>query len=57
MDKMSKTIKVSQATYDALADLQEKRETFDIAVSRLIQVFKALRGLAPVLEAKKPEVK
>ncbi len=46
---MSKTIKVSQATWAALAELQEKRETFDAAVCRLIQVFKAVRGLAPVL--------
>ncbi len=47
---MSKTIKVSDATWAALAELQEKRETFDTAVCRLIQVFKAVRGLAPVLE-------
>ncbi len=52
---MSKTIKVSQATYEALLELQEKRETFDTAVCRLIQVFKAVRGLAPVLERGRTE--
>jgi len=52
---MSKTIKVSQATWDSLSQIQEKHETFDTTICRLIAVWKAVRGLAPMLERGKTE--
>ena len=46
---MSHTIKVSDETYRALEDLQEKRETFDEAVKRLIKVFRIIKQVSDTL--------
>lgn len=46
---MTKTIKVSQETYDALEGIREKRETFDQAISRVIKVFKTLEEMTKSL--------
>lgn len=46
---MTKTIKVSQETYNALEELREKRETFDQAVQRVIKVFKQLEEMSKAL--------
>jgi len=46
---MSKTIKVSEKTYDALEELRDKRETFDEAVQRLLQVFRTIKGVSDTL--------
>ncbi|MBU2685933.1 MAG: antitoxin VapB family protein [Gammaproteobacteria bacterium] len=46
---MSKTIKLSDKTYNALEDLREKRETFDEAVQRLLNVFRTLKEASDIL--------
>lgn len=46
---MTKTIKLSQETYDALEELRTKKETKGEAVMRLITVFKQLEQMSAAL--------
>ena len=48
---MSKTIKLSEETYNELDDLREKRETFDEAVRRLLKVHRTVRGISDAVGA------
>jgi len=46
---VSKTIRLNDETYKALEELQQKRETFDAVVKRLIDVFVMLRDVSNTL--------
>ena len=45
----SKTIKLDEITYNNLDDVREKHETFTQVVSRLIDLYRTLRGMEPIL--------
>ena len=49
MIKISKTIKLDENTYNNLDDVREKHETFTQVVSRLIDLYRTLRGMEPIL--------
>lgn len=46
---MSKTIKVSDETKEALEKLQQPRETFDGVVQRLLRVHASLQNVSDIL--------
>ena len=50
---MSKTIKLEDPVYFDLDDVKEKHETFSQAVARLIDLYRQLRGLEPILRGDK----
>lgn len=47
---MSRSIKVSQQTYERLLNFQRKRETFDQAVARLLAIHEVAGNLATIIE-------
>ncbi len=50
---MSHSIKLNDLTYDALREIQGPRETYNDAVSRLLDIYKMLRGVEPMLAGHK----
>ena len=46
---MNKTIKLEDRTYADLDEVRDKHETFSQAVERLIDLYRQLRGLEPIL--------
>jgi len=52
---MYKTIKVTEPVYQELAQMLRPRETFSQVVERTLAVYKAVRGLEPVLRAGQPD--
>jgi len=50
---MSKTIRLEDQIYTELDEVRDKRETFSQAVERLIDIYRGLRGLEPILRGDK----
>ena len=50
---MSHSIKINDLTYNDLREIQGPRETYNDVVSRLLDIYKMLRGVEPMLAGHK----